>query len=394
MALTFDALPTDILLQIVSYSETADVLALSMVTKSFHALSADEHKLLNFVLHSRRLARNWSLPRPSVAGPITSLHIGVHNSILYCLPGTSAVVMYSLEEETAICLNTQTGESSPPTMLGRVHDMSSPIEELEGYTVAVLVDNQRILVLKASCSPVPSTEITYKCSLDTGYQHTAIFMNSFAVGVVRADLNGNSGIELQTFSLRDSTLSTVIPSSRTLGSAVVNDTVFLVALQHSQAAVYACPRRFMAGCPSSSPPRSHVGHIPSSSNEPTVPLTRFRDYCVLSTEPYHGRSTISTAEYNDWEKGLYRTMLPTQTITLLVIANSGLAIVLLVDPALEDSTPVPADYNCTSCAFLTVSAKGDFQLSTRNICAVGVDDHRGAVIVVTTSDVLHVIPYA
>ncbi|KAF7315057.1 F-box domain-containing protein [Mycena indigotica] len=502
----FSALPADILLQVVSYGlDIDDAFSLSMVSKYFHALSA-EHSfwlpplqfskisrplpvptvtdlreysssaLKKLALHARRLTRNWAAPRPVVTGPIKSIPVGVHNSVLYCLPGTAsgAIVLYSLEDGTAVCLNTQTGQFSSPTLLGRIHDMSSPIEQLDSYTVTVLVDNQKIVVLTASCSPNPQLRIICECDLELGYQYTSVFMNSFCAGVVRASLAAGSWLELQTFSLENPMVSSIVvtdcPGYRTLGSAVVNDAVFIVALQHRQAAVYACPRRLMAGSDSSSSAdndidftlgRNHVGHIPSSSNSSTTSLTHFRDYCVLSTEPYSGRSTISVvrgyapdsrvdtpndvpllraleitfwprpnngpeiqdaspADYDAWEKGLHRKLLPAETITvegglsmnegnaweLLVIANSGLAVLLLVDPPSNDE-PGTDSFELRHPKLMLVRfdpvshiasqhelVLPEEALNTRDICAIALDDHLGVVILVTADDVLRIIPYA
>nr|GAT56226.1 predicted protein [Mycena chlorophos] len=520
--MTLSLLPVDVLLRIVDFLEIDDLLALCLVNQTFYELSTEHSfwlsalvrhrplplsvpvfvdlhtystsELKAIALHSRRLARNWALPFPRISGTLRSLPVGVHNSMLFGLPGTNVMVLYSLENGTAICLDTESGESSEPKFVGRILDMSSPIEEGDDMSVAVLINNECVKGLRAACSPRLGLEITFECMLDPAYGHTSVFMNSFCVGVGRADLRSESaGLELQTFSLTDTSISTVVqtdcPTYRTLGSAVVKDAVFIIALQHGQAAVYACPRRLMAGYPSSDTDdvrdmtlqRSHVGHIPPSSNDPEDPLTRFADYCVLSTGPYHGQSTISVVrgyapdpiqpppgeeepalqpqlrmvslEITFWprptnsedggeshneaerEKAFHRKMQPVTTITvpgrlsthagttweLLVIANSGLALLLLVDQVVvpnpdadavesepqqpESSEPEPKLVLVRFDPMTHVASQhvlkipeglaGEaYRLSTKNICALSLDDHRGVVMLVTTEDVLHVIPYA
>jgi hypothetical protein len=264
--------------------------------------------------------------------------------------------------------------------------------------------------------------------------------------------------------------------------------VYFIVLQSKDAFVYACPPRLLAYAEPSpetdySIQRSHVARIPrppdpsdsdSTSLPQPPPLTRV-DYCVLSTEPNHGRNTISVANImrtapdgrqiphsleitfwprpvrpartafksdEEYERAEGKLMLPAQTVTipgsltnqpgnaweLLVIANSGLAVVLVVDPPPDPDAPPPADgfggeldeeaallalerrpapklvmarYDpvraSVSMHELQIPAgtgEGDLRLDTRGICALAFDDHRGFVIVVTVHRVLHYIPYA
>jgi hypothetical protein len=108
---------------------------------------------------------------------------------------------------------------------------------------------------------------------------------------------------------------------------------------------------------------------------------------------------------------------------LLVIANSGLAVVLVIDPPPDPAAESPVDgqgppprpapklmmarydpvLHSVSLHELRISAgtgqgtdtdDPELQLDTRGICALGLDDHRGYVIVVTVHNVVHYIPYA
>ncbi|KAJ6590043.1 hypothetical protein DFH09DRAFT_1359065 [Mycena vulgaris] len=165
--LSLDVLPPDILLQISALLSLHDIVSLSMVSKVFYALSqeasywldplrttriskplacpsADElathttESLKWLALHSIRLARNWSAPSPQIVGDVRTFTCGVHNSILYCLPGTHAIVLHSLAQGTAICCDVDTGLSSPPVFVGRIIGMSSPLEEPGSWTVAAM----------------------------------------------------------------------------------------------------------------------------------------------------------------------------------------------------------------------------------------------------------------
>ncbi|KAJ7903404.1 hypothetical protein B0H14DRAFT_939425 [Mycena olivaceomarginata] len=301
---------------------------------------------------------------------------------------------------------------------------------------------------------------------------------------------GIGTIEVQSFNLLNPKLSTVIitdrPTSRVLGSTVIGDTVFFIIPQAGDAFVYACPPRLLAYSEPSPETdytiqRSHVAHIPRprdgplSSSDPAPPSITRIEYCVLSTEPNHGRNTISVArnvttaapagrqvphslEITFWprpapvpassrsrgfkegrerERADGRRMQPAQTICipgslsnqpgtaweLLVIANSGLAVVLVIDPPPDPAAESPVDdqgpplhpapklmmarydpvLHSVSLHELRISAgtgqgtepdDPELQLDTRGICALGLDDHRGYVIVVTVHNVVHYIPYA
>ncbi|KAJ7725630.1 hypothetical protein DFH07DRAFT_250805 [Mycena maculata] len=413
--LSFDALSPDILLQIVASLTLGDVVSLSMVNKSFNELSQEPsywltplrvtqlyqplpcprledlsihptEDLKRMALHTLRLTRNWSDPFPQVVGAVRSFKSEVHNNILFCLPGNAdTIVLYSVEDFTIICRDLKTGFSSAPMFLGPIYDMSSPMQEPDGFTVAALVHLQ-IIVLTVSTKPVVSTRIILRCELSPSYSYSGVFMTSAIAGVARSAAGGG-GVEIQTFNFRDPTISTTIvtdrPRSRVLGSSVIGDTVyFIVPLPGDpQAFVYAVPQRLMAH---SSPgpdtdyslQRSHIARIPRPPDDPAGALGT-RAYCVLSTEPNYGWNTISVANayvraddtvacalqitfwprpdpaprvaFNseeEYEREKGRLMLPAQTVSipgslssrtgtaweLLVISNSGLAVVLVVDP--------------------------------------------------------------
>ncbi|KAJ7503123.1 hypothetical protein B0H11DRAFT_619467 [Mycena galericulata] len=520
--LSLDALPADILLQIVASLSLHDIVSLSMVSKSFNGLS-QEHSfwltplrmtrlyqplpcpnledlatrttrdLKKLALHTVRLARNWSKPFLQITGPVRTLRSEVHNNILFCLPGTDAIVLYSLVDGTIVCCDMQTGVSSAPMFLGRVNDMSSPLEEPHGVTVAALVNNRQLLVVTASIHPTLSTRITFQCNLDPGYHHAAVFMNSEVVGVARTSSEG-SGIEVQTFNILQPDISTTIitdrPPSPVLGSTVIGETIYFIIPQlgDAQAFVYACPRRLLAYRPPApdidySIRRSHVARIPRPSDDPEGTRS-VRAYCVLSTEPNYGRNTISVANAfsgtdaivphslqitfwprpeveprssftseEEYDRAEGRMMLPARTVSvpgslssqpgraweLIVISNSGLVVVLVVDPPPPDVelgedqngegtegegdsngdgdgenaaeggeepplTPPPppklmlARYdpvlNSASLHELQIPPGIGENLDTRNICALSLDDGRGIVIVITSHDIVHYIPYA
>ncbi|KAJ6513104.1 hypothetical protein C8R45DRAFT_334536 [Mycena sanguinolenta] len=513
--LSLDVLPTDIFFLIVPSLSLQDVVSLSMVNKSLYALS-EEHSywleplrtarilhpipcatfddltvrttkdLKQLALHTIRLARAWRQPLPQISGPIQTFRCGAHNNILYCLPGTDAIVLYSFALGTVICVDVKTGASSTPAFVGhRIFDISSPLEEPNfEFSVGVLVEERAgtmsIVVLRAANQPV-TADIVLRHELDPGYTYTGIFMTSSVVGVARAQRGGT--IEVLSFNLANPGISTVIltdrPRTPVLGSTVVGETVFFIVPQGTDAFVYACPPRLLANSTPSpetdySIQRSHVARIPRppdfelelpSPSDPSHPrpITRF-DYCVLSTEPNHGRNTISVArnlitppsggdqiphslEITFWprptpappgpgsqakwerEKADARRMQPAQTICipgslsnqpgtaweLLVIANSGLAVVLVIDPPpdpnADANAPAPAPklmmarydpvLHTVSLHELRIPAGtgdsesgSDLHLDTRGIYALAFDDHRGYVIVVTVHSVLHYIPYA
>jgi hypothetical protein len=250
----------------------------------------------------------------------------------------------------------------------------------------------------------------------------------------------------------------------------------ILHLQATDAFVYACPPRLLAYTEPSPEidytiRRSHVAQIPRlvDADDPAAPsLTRF-NYCVLATEPNYGRNTVSIArnvfaqvgpngrwsphslEITFWprpvsapraafesdeefERAEGQLMLPSQTIAIpgslcdppgtawelpFIVADSGLAILLLVDPLPEvlpredgvnfdeeaHAAPPPklimvrydAVRSSVSLHELRIPAgtgEGDLVLDTRSICSLAIDDHRGVVFVVTEHDVLHYIPYA
>lgn len=236
-------------------------------------------------------------------------------------------------------------------------------------------------------------------------------------------------------------------TSNIMGSAVIDDTVYVIALQFRTAFVYKFPQRLLAYSAQApdvdySVRRSHVARIPAPPEDPDDPDDRahFTDYCVLSTEPQHGRSTISVAYMHTLRPGLPSPLSlditfwprpvgpdpaplrPAQTVTvpgslsnhpgsaweLIVIANSGRAVVLLVDPPRPPSesegplpdTPPPgpapklmmARYDVLGGAATVHELQ--MPIDTRSICALALDDHRGVVVVVTIDDVLHCVPYA
>ncbi|KAF7362395.1 F-box domain-containing protein [Mycena venus] len=503
--LSLDVLPADILLRIAAALSLQDAISLSMVNQAFYTLSQEHsfwleplrttriiqpipcattddlttrttQNLKQLALHTLRLARNWRQPLPQITGPIKTFHCGVHNNILYCLPGTDAIVLYSLIQGTVICADVKTGATSTPMFVGRIFDMSSPLEELTSFTVAALVEDERrvmaIVVLTATIHPAVATRVVFTCDLDGGYVYNGIFMTSSVVGVARGMRGGT--IEVQSFNLLRRELSTIVvtdrpPQAQALGSTVIGDTVYFIILQSKDAFVEAT---------------SHASPPPPNADADALPpaLTRL-DYCVLSTEPNHGRNTISVArnvttdplgrhtghsleitfwprpspsgsedagEGDEWERKREREraegrkMQPAQTICipgslsnqpgtaweLLVIANSGLEVVLVVDPPSDvaDAGP-PANgdgdgdgeeleigrpptrppapkllmarydplLHSVSLHELQIpldKEEPNLSLDTRGICALALDDHRGYVIVVTVHNVLHYIPYA
>ncbi|KAF8206280.1 hypothetical protein K438DRAFT_1816938 [Mycena galopus ATCC 62051] len=497
-ALKLDALPADILLLIVNkcfnllsqeHSFWLEPLRTAQILRPIPCSTFDDltarttPNLKRLALRAVRLAQNWSQPVPQVVGPIDTFRCGVHNNILYLLPGTDVVVLYSFNEGTVICADVKAGVSSTPVFVGtRIFDVSSPLEEPAGFSVGALVaggDN---------IDNIPGTgvDVVLIRPLQPGYIYTGIFMTSSVVGVLRAPRDGC--IEVLSLNLRNPEICTVILTDRprpvVLGSTVINDTVYFITLQGTDAFVYACPPRLLAY---SEPlpetdytiQRSHVARIPRPPDFPMFlpsmsdPAPRFRpitrlDYCVLSTEPNRGRNTISVArnvttstsgrqishslEITFWprpaplpapspaqslkerERAEARQMQPAQTISipgslsnqpgttweLLVIANSGLAIVLVVDPP-EPEVDADADADAEAPAVrpapklmmarydpvlhsvslheLRIPAGTEkelphMELNTRNISALAFDDHSGYVIVVTVHDVLHCIPYA
>ncbi|KAF7374783.1 F-box domain-containing protein [Mycena sanguinolenta] len=507
---------SDIFFLIVPSLSLQDVVSLSMVNKSLYGLS-EEHSywleplrtarilhpipcatfddltarttknLKQLALHTIRLARAWRQPLPQISGPIQTFRCGAHNNILYCLPGTDAIVLYSFALGTVICVDVKTGASSTPVFVGhRIFDISSPLEEPTRFSVGVLVEERAgtmsIVVLRAANQPL-TADIVLRHELDPGYTYTGIFMTSSVVGVARAQRGGI--IEVLSFNLANPKISTLIltdrPRTPVLGSTVVGETVFFIVPQGTDAFVYVCPPRLLANFMPSpetdySIQRSHVARIPRppdfelqlpspSDLSPRRPITRL-DYCVLSTEPNHGRNTISVARnvttsasgaqiphsleitfwprpasapvlsssagsQANWEKERAdaRRMQPSQTIwipgslsnqpgtawELLVIANSGLAVVLVIDPppdpdvAADAPAPPPklmmARYDpalhtvslhelCIPAGTGDPEPNSDLHLDTRGIYALAFDDHRGYVIVVTVHSVLHYIPYA
>jgi hypothetical protein len=171
--------------------------------------------LKQLALRSVRLARNWSQPLPQITGPTQTFSCGVHNDILFCLPGTDAIVLYSLQEGSIICANVKTGESSAPVFVNRILDMSSPLEEPTSFSVSLLADDDgdmSIVVLKALIHPVVTLETVFTHELSDGYMYSGMFMTPSVVGVARAMEIGT--IEVQSFNLLNPKLSTVIVTDR------------------------------------------------------------------------------------------------------------------------------------------------------------------------------------
>ncbi|KAF7296018.1 F-box domain-containing protein [Mycena kentingensis (nom. inval.)] len=380
--------------------------------------------------------------------------------IVACDLGVDDALSFSLTNKAFQVLANQVSYWLPPLRYSRLYiPLSVPaVADLRSYTVSQLK------------TIVRHTRRLFKNWLWLKYCVKSPALANTAYGVI--------GIELQTFSLANPDVFTVVatdcPTNRTLGSAVVNDAVFIISTQGREAAVYACPRHLMAGyrhCFEADEvddttedlflQRSHVGRIPRPDVVSTAKLTRWNDHCVLSTEPNHGRSTISVARgytaqsddvvraleitfwprpqngmpppsdagsrtYCEWERELHRAMLPAATTTvegsltfqedsaweLLVIANSGLAVVLLVDPPPpeseplvtpestgEDNTPHQLPPKLLLVRFNPITnaitqhelcipegiGEGDHELTTGIISSLAVDDHRGVILVVTTS---------
>ncbi|KAJ7496733.1 hypothetical protein FB451DRAFT_202046 [Mycena latifolia] len=477
--LSLNALPPDILLQIVPFLTLPDVVSLSIVSKALQALSK-EHSfwldplrttrlslplacpsgddlalyttdgLKQLALHSIRLARNWRKPVPQIAGPVRTFQCGVHNSIVFNLSGTHAILLHSLVHGTMVCCDTSTGLSSAPVYVGRIIDMSSPLEQRGTWTVAALVNDDELIVLTVTLHPVASVDIIFRRGLEPGHINSAVFMTDAVVGVARVQ---SAGMEVQSFNILQPDISTTIitdrPRADILGSTVIDDTVYFISLQFTQAFVYACPRRLLAYAPPSpdidySIRRSHVARIPRPLSDPDRldrPLS-FMDYCVLPTEPARGRNTISVVktfttsanpqtllphslEITFWPRPEAGAALrPAQTVSvpgslstqsgtaweLLIIANSGLAVAFVVDPEprpvseLLDPNPQPPPLP-PKLMMAKVDPLGgavslhelqlpEPELAPKTICELALDDHLGYVIVVTTDNVLHCVPYA
>ncbi|KAJ7108443.1 hypothetical protein C8R43DRAFT_187487 [Mycena crocata] len=362
-------LPPDILLQVVASLSLQDSISLSMANKSLNTLS-QEHSfwlsrlrtthlssplpcstvsdltlysaaaLKRLALHALRLQRNWQHPvvQPDPNTPIRTLASELPREILFCLAGTDAVVLF---EGTLVCYDVRRGICSKPLDVGcSVLDVSAPLEEPEGFTVALLVNRSsfdaggwepELLIVTATPDPV-STRISFRRVLDSGYRYSSAFLSASGavVGVARAGFGGS--IEVQTFSACDPTVETTIltdrvrvpapcvrsvylvilqPPAHVLGTAVLGRIVFLIDLQARDAVIYACPPRLMASVASTETSadytdytlqRSHVARIPRpspSESNAHYPQTRFdvhvEESRVLSTEPRRGRSTVSVA---------------------------------------------------------------------------------------------------
>ncbi|KAJ6537746.1 hypothetical protein B0H19DRAFT_1270159 [Mycena capillaripes] len=309
--LSLNTLPADILLQIVASLNLRDAVSLSMASKTLSLLS-HEHSywlkpllstsplpcsptadlaarpalaLKQLVLHALRLQRNWSKPRPQVAGPMRTFQCGAHISILHCVPGTDTLVLYA------------------PT-LGTI---IGPLEESGGCTLAMLVDDDgvmRIVVLRVTVDPVGMVRV-FSHELEHGYTNSCVFLTTVVVGVVRA-LRGGTVVEVQSFNLADPALSTLIVTDRpyspanVIGCAVIGSTVFLITLQFPDAFVYACPPRLLPVAPAPDYTdytlrRSHVARLPWPELRLARPSLPRIDHAVFSTEPQHGHATVSVA---------------------------------------------------------------------------------------------------
>ncbi|KAJ7099446.1 hypothetical protein B0H15DRAFT_547229 [Mycena belliarum] len=481
--LSLDALPPDILLQVVPFLTLLDVISLSMVNKSLYALSQEHSfwldplrvarlsvplacpttddlaayatgRLKQLALHSIRLARNWGQPVPQIAGPVQTFACGVHNSILCCLPGTDAILLHSLAEGTMLCVDVKTGLSSNCLYVGRILDMSSPLEERGRWMLAILLD-QQVVVVAVAVDPAVSIEVTFRHAFEPGYSHSGIFMTESVVGFARAQWS-SGGIEIQSFNILNPGISTTIFTDRlrdgVWGSTVIGDTVYFIFLLTEQAFVYACPPGLLAyAAPSPDMDftlrRSHVARIPAPLGCDGVRGQPF-DYCVLSSEPTRGRNTISVVrrlgpgapsalEITFWPRPDTGKLRPAQTVSvpgvlrqantaweLLIIANSGLAVVLVIrppEPPVRPSTPpspslassdsesesetpepppppppklmmVRCDPHSGALSLHELATPAAAPPSA--ICALALDDHRGLVILVTANNVLHYVPYA
>jgi hypothetical protein len=169
--------------------------------------------LKQLALHTVRLDRNWSSPLPQIAGPIKKFRCDRHNSILNNLPGTDLIVLYSMHQGTIICVDGKTDASSEPMFVGRIIDMTSSSEDLTGFTLAALVDDEArsmhtIIVLRATIHPAAATSVVFQRDLDPHYIYSGIFMTSSVVGVVRT--LRDASIEAQSFNLLNPKLSTII----------------------------------------------------------------------------------------------------------------------------------------------------------------------------------------
>ncbi|KAJ7032707.1 hypothetical protein C8F04DRAFT_1396374 [Mycena alexandri] len=423
--ISFNTLPADIMLQIVPYVNLRDLVVLSMVTKSLCKLSKEHAfwyatlchtrltqpipgpsttnladmsalSLKNMALHFLRLDRNWSQPYPRITGTPKALHIGSHTTILFCLPGTSTVVLYSLEYRTVRCVDAQLGNMSEPLAVGHVTDVGASLEQEEGgVSVPLLVRNiddvggaRAIVVLHATATPEPSVSLAWRRDLDNeGHTFAGVFMNASIVGISRGHIGGS--IELQAFNLKDPELETVIVTDRPhddsfstlVDTLVISDTVYLVILDASIAFVYACPPRLLPyahstlddpGAIDYTLQRSHVARIPQSGSPEWI--TRLNGGFLRTSPTWSGAHGVSVVyafadavplnhrvEVTFWarpnsssadsdverERATARTLRPTHTLAvpgtvhmpmrdfrgqIVAAAGSGRTAVVCVDP--------------------------------------------------------------
>ncbi|KAJ7736861.1 hypothetical protein B0H16DRAFT_110238 [Mycena metata] len=421
---SFNTLPADITLQIVPYLNLRDLVALSMVTKSLRKLS-DEHafwyaplcntrltqpipgpsttnladisalSLKNLALHFLRLNRNWSQPYPRITGTPTALHVGSHTTILFCLPGTSTMVLYSLEDRTVRCVDAQLGNMSEPLAVGRVADVGALLEQEGGVRVPLVINNEggpTVIVLHAATTPQPTVSLAWRRDLNNeGRILGGVFMTASIVGVPWVHTGGS--IEVHAFNLKDPELETVIVTdqpyndsfSMRVDALVVGDTVYLVILHPSTAFVYACPPRLLPHPTSDGPgaidytvQRSHVARIPQSGSQ--GPTTRINGGFLSTSPTWSGARAVSVVyayadagpphhkvEVTFWarpnpsadsaverERATARALHPTHTLAvpgtvhmrtgqfrnqIIAAAESGRAAVVCVDPCPPPPAP-------------------------------------------------------
>ncbi|KAJ7642903.1 hypothetical protein B0H17DRAFT_1216273 [Mycena rosella] len=391
------SLPSDVILQITSFLSLADVVSLSLVSKSYYALAAEhsfwlqplraarlkqplacpalddlsEHtpaSLKQLALHALRLAHNWRQPTARVRGPVCSLPCGAHTRILCVLAGARAAVLYSTSEETAMCCDLSAGRASAPVFVGQIVDVAPPLEEPGGWTLAALLASQEIVVFTARVHPL-SLQVVCTRALEPGYTHSNIFLPDAAVvGVVRAPAAGD-GLQLHSYNMADpeitATVQTDCPAGGVVATAVGDDAVHLFVLQNVQAPVYACPRALLAyACPAPRADytlrRSHVARIPRPPSDAASGSYAGENHRVLC-----GAAPISVAQrftlvpiVDSWRFGPHSVALtfwprpsqvnaalhPAHTVAVLgtlvrelvAAAPSGRAAVLVVAPLAEE----------------------------------------------------------
>ncbi|CAK5281713.1 unnamed protein product [Mycena citricolor] len=448
------ALPSDVVLQILVYLDVLSLVALSCVDTRLKALSqehsfwfrplAEAHRvrplacpaaddlslrtaaeLRRLALHSLRLERNWSTSFPSVAKPVKTLALTNHDEMMLNIPGTNLIVLEDWEEATLVCMDVETGEQSDAVRIGAIYDMSSPVEDKASCAMSalsVMSGNQ----LRASSFPC------YKPAV--------------AHGSVRRGGSPNGGqitgdTDIQSVFQRNAWFFVLIrakPAVEIMGSVVFDRTIYLVVLVGTNAFVYACPEKLLAiGSPSADIDytirRSHVARVALSF--PTDITRVCFPRSVLSSEPRSGRSFISVTDVHarrgattdrslevtfwrrpwsesDDESAQHRLVLPVKTVVVegkltehpashaepLIIANSGLTVLLLVEVPEADSPKMllirydPAEKTASTHELRFDASESGLDLKA--VRGITLDDHIGVVMAVTEDKRLHVIPYA